>query len=248
MRTWHWLAASIVWCASCADAGDGDAGDTDAGDTDAGDTDAGDAGMSDAGRLGMLTPEELATAEAEEDIAALECSVFEPCGGDPTGTWNIEGLCLDDVISVATAGVQNCHDILTAYERTASGTMTFTPEGALEMDLMITGKQRLVLDDACSERLYRSAVSEDSCATYEEQLNGGAATHVSSCTFDGHACACEVEVNNSLVFTGSYVVSAIWIDDRSMLAPFCVDGDTFSIEYQFSNRRFALDFTRAESE
>lgn len=257
MRTWHWLAASIVWCAGCADgespSSEGaapDSGDYDAGDYDGGDyDDAGgeDAALSDAGHWLSLTPEQKATDEAKGDIAALECDVFEPCGGDPVGTWNIAGLCLDDVISVATAGVQNCPGLLTSYERIPSGTMSFQDDGTYAMDLMITGRQRLRLDDACAERLY-DAPAQDACAMYEEHLNGGAATHVATCAMDGDACSCEVEVENSLVFEGFYRVSALWLNDNSMLAPFCVEDDTFSIEYQFSNRRFALHFTRAESE
>lgn len=260
MRFWK-LAVLLFGCAACAEVtspSDGSADEApDGGSTTDRDAavdahvadDAGtfeDASVAeDSGSWGQLDSEEIATASAQEDIALLECSEPVICGGDPSGTWNVTGLCVTNALDVATQSLQNCPGILTAYERTASGTMGFLADGVMEVDLTITGTQHMVLDHACTQRLYKKDASDEVCAKYEEQLTGGSATRVVACTFEDESCHCDVESESSLLFTGTYEVHGNTIDDGATFVPFCAHGDELMMLYGAGVRSTALTFTRS---
>lgn len=250
MRVSRYAFVLFCWCVGCDGAethgGGDDSGEPDDGGLDAANEDAG--GMAGTGGSIGLTPDQIATPEAIEDIAALECGTFDACGGEPVGTWNVRSVCVQDALNIATRGLQNCADLLVAYERTASGTVALLPDGTLEMDLTIEGTQELRLHDACAERIYGGVASDEVCATYEEQLNGNANEPAASCALDGDACACDVAITNSLMFSGTFTVEDNTIQDGSGPAPFCVDGDELTIEYGTAGRRIALTFERAATD
>jgi hypothetical protein len=161
------LAFFLVCCAACdgpeTHFPDGSAGeDDDGGSAGAGGSSA-DASVDAFVDWGLLEAEEIATPEAAEQIAALECGEFEPCGGDLVGTWNVEGFCVTSALNIATQGVQNCPGVLAAFERSASGTMRFSADGVQDADVTISGMQHLVLGDPCMQHLYHQDASEEAC-------------------------------------------------------------------------------------
>lgn len=176
--------------------------------------------------------EERATDAAREQINDYVCSVFDACGGDPVGEWTTRELgCNSEILDLAFDGLPNCRGVLTAYENGLVGSIKLGRNGEVELDFRYPGTRETVLDSECLEREYGSP-DEEGCLLHEIATGSGD-THETTCEYRNERCECTTEVNVTYAGSGTYTLSdgGRAIDDGATESPFCVAGDTLTIQF-----------------
>ena len=151
---------------------------------------------------------------AEVTIQFGGCTDFTACGGDPTGTWDYDSICIEDPF---------------ADVRDACGTITFE-------DTMGTARGRVRLDGATVSRdvtvmISATAIFDPSCAiagcdTIEGALRM-ALTSASCAANAGGGCDCAISETVRIDETDGYRVEGTQvITDDGTTYDFCVAGGT----------------------
>jgi hypothetical protein len=142
---------------------------------------------------------------AEVDIDGT-CSAFTACGGDPQGTYDYTGGCIEDVFAAA----RNACPALDTTNATVNvkGSIYFTGN-ALSRDVTVTIGGALTFPQSCTLGM---------CSTLEAQLKG--AFDSVSCT-GSSACTCTVSKTEVEKDATTYTIQGSTATTA--------DGDTYSI-------------------
>ncbi|WP_437731824.1 hypothetical protein [Sorangium sp. So ce1335] len=170
------------------------------------------------------------------DPGAAACGEVPACGGDPTGSWTIEGRCTDEPAfsgnSSSCDGVLSFADVeyIGHAEFNADFTyvITYTPRGPVR----IARRMSCLVDDGVQK----------TCAEFDEDMQDLPLADESpfqsgSCAMTGEDCVCELFLREDpITETGVWQVVGTtletyqdgeeWgVEDR----PFCVDGSSFTL-------------------
>lgn len=172
-----------------------------------GSTAAGDGGVSSGGDGSATdgTRPPASTVEAPIDIDGT-CPAFSACGGDPQGTFDYTGGCIDDVFANLR---QSCPALDTSkLDVTVKGSITFAGK-ALTRDVTVKMTGDIVFPEICTM---------GQCALLEGQLKG--VFDSVSCTGSA-ACTCTVANDERDADATTYSISGSTLTTT--------DGDTYEI-------------------
>jgi hypothetical protein len=156
---------------------------------------------------------------------------FSPCGGDPSGTWQIEEVCTDSTTLAQNPFGEQCPDAVYEIDLTIAGTVELTGERLISsttqtLDIAFTVPKSCIQGAPCD------ALAND----------GADGDNVVTCNDTGAACACEqTEVDESDDPMGDpYVVegnTVVQTDDDDPSAEvtrldFCVAGDRMTVRVE----------------
>lgn len=227
----HVIPFFALFLGLACDSGDSGAPQTPRPGANAGSSGAGDGdGDGDGDRDDNVPSEERASEEGRAQVDDYVCGSFDPCGGDPVGTWDAREIgCNSDILELALGSTVPCRGALTAFELGISGRMEIGRDGSISLDFQYPGSREEVLDAECLEHVYRSA-DERACDLHESR-NSNSDTHETTCVFENDRCACMTEVNVTYGGSGSYSLggAGTTIDDGATESPFCVTGDTLTL-------------------
>lgn len=155
------------------------------------------------------------------DIA--QCSdPFAACGGDPTGTWNVEAVCdpgLSEIMAMCPSAT---------YEVSADrsyGVITLDGNGTYDRDYHIDLDFSATIPESCIEPL--------TCDVLPGFSNG----LVDSCTDAGDACDCQGTYVGDDAATGTWVKDGDdVITDGSERTELCIVGDAADTLHQDGTR------------
>lgn len=205
------FTACLAACDSPSTAPDDDAGsraDTGTPDPDAGhvvDVDAG-GGDEDAGQ----PPGTDAGTPSEVTIRFAGCEAFVACGGDPSGTWTYEDICIEDpfpAVRDACAGAT-----VEDPSGTASGRVTLAA-GAVVREAHVTLSGTIVIPASCAV-VGCSNIQAALSSTYES----------ASCTGGPTGCRCTVSDEIDILESDTYTVDGSTLHAGGRSYEFCVDG------------------------
>ena len=160
---------------------------------------------------------------------------FTACGGDPTGTWTVVGVCLDGDLAAAENGLRSaaCATQTTGADVSATGSAMYTAATASADAVVIynettTERSTESISPACATDSYGvTTLDANGCAQIQTTLKNGDAEKTVACSLSGGNCDCRVtimhvsKVQNLITITGSNIVES---DDTTY--DFCVTGNT----------------------
>lgn len=181
--------------------------------------------------LGLLL---LATAcgKSEDDnaneVSLTSCEeVFDACGGDPTGSWSLERICVDgsltDAVGAYFSEYPSCENSVREAELTTAAGVTYT-----ETDFDRTGsatlKAKIEITEDCFREQAGGTLTSLTCMAYGQMMEGQSGM-TGTCSYDGTVCVCNASVTEPLNASGTYSIngSEIVEEDGKTLA-FCAAG------------------------
>lgn len=218
----RWAAALYLLCAMVAvGCGDDDADDGHTDDHDA--------------AAGAGAPRSPAAGSGSSRDAAREdrtCPVFEPCGGDPEGTWTVQDVCLNNgrELFASTIGPA-CASAYQSASVAGEGRYELA-DGQASSEFELSTSVVLAFDDSCIQSILgKSATAASQCANLAAALSTDPNFASVACDVEGAKCVCELAAPQvSSGDDGAYQVrdNELIIDGKPV--PFCVDGETMTIK------------------
>jgi hypothetical protein len=157
---------------------------------------------------------------------------FKPCGGDPSGTWDIVSACLEgDLLAslnaAAGADYPDCAGGVSAASVTLTGSVTYGA-GTYSYDAQSNVAETVTYTPKCYSSVSPgSTLSTSTCNGIQQALilDAGA---TASCTY-ATSCNCQLTVANVNTSSGTYQVSGSTItEDTGSSYDFCVNGNTMT--------------------
>lgn len=168
---------------------------------------------------------------------AAACESFKACGGDVVGTWQLDGVCLEELDQLLgnMTDQPECNDFIRTGRIHPQGTYTFGSDGMyMTTGASFTFELDVVLTSACASALNGTKIVVDSavCQRFESNFAmEGTTIAAASCSFGANRCACTVNsVPMAIDEAGTYSVTGTDLVDASGPSPFCVDGNTLTIK------------------
>ena len=176
-----------------------------------------------------------------DPVPEKEVCEFEACGGDPAGTWSLEGEC----------GFEGRTDIdpecpgafLQAEGVGLSGQsdLSFEDDGSWGLTYNLTGSFQFFVPKEC--------LGEATCEDVEGRLHLPQSDNW-ACPDTGEACDCLIPTETSLNDGGvrdswrveGNTIIATDTDDEDQVFEFCIEGDTMTVK---DGDGFVLTFSRA---
>ena len=158
----------------------------------------------------------------DDDVDGAQCGTFASCGGDLTGTWNIQGVC------GASEAFEGCEDAVIETDVNYDGTLTFNTDGTYAVASTTTGSATFKLPASCL-----SDSGLESCDQLEAFFGEGA-----DCTgTPATSCDCNVPVDETINESGAYTTSGPTVmltptDGDPTTSDYCVNGDTLTTREQ----------------
>jgi hypothetical protein len=155
---------------------------------------------------------------------------FTACGGDPTGSWQITGICLDasltTILNEAWAS-PSCAGSVESASLSLSGTVTYNA-GTVTYDQTTVTSMKASYYLACmAETLGVSSPDATGCAALQASLDDGSGP-AASCTFSD-ACHCEVTESATNQAANGYTTAGASITESDgSTYDFCVTGAAMS--------------------
>jgi hypothetical protein len=174
------------------------------------------------------------------------CSgTFKGCGGDVTGKWSIDGICIEGDIKSLMAEEFNsedvppeCSDIFQSVSADMSGTVEYA-NGNQISDVSTTMKMKIKYTSACLSAQSGTSMkmTQSLCDTLESSMNSDASSDddskmTTSCSFST-SCNCTITMSGQTKDTVGYTVSGSTITtDDGETAEYCVSGKNLTIRQQ----------------
>jgi hypothetical protein len=159
-------------------------------------------------------------AEQSAPTGAL-CSEGGACGGDPTGTWDADELCVDFEF---VSSILDCDDWeLSSTAFRVRGVARFDEDWTYRANLSYDGASQISVSDACVSE----ATGGSGCDAYAAVLlaRGELFLETAECEEAGAACACTLAL-----IPIDWPLSGDWDGDTARLSgggegEYCVEGD-----------------------
>jgi hypothetical protein len=162
-----------------------------------------------------------------------ECPAFKSCGGDPAGEWTVDNLCVTEPqgLFAATVSQAACSSALKGVKDVdGSGTYKLGADKNAVSGIIVSGTASFSFSDACAKALGVAQSAASECPKIEAEFKKESAVKSAVCTPGGSNCDCEITSDLSLAGNGSYTVSNNEIMVSGLTQPFCVEGDTLTIQ------------------
>jgi len=163
----------------------------------------------------------------------LRCESFEACGGDPTGSYTIESVCVEGFEESFLATLpSDCHEGLLEVSHAATGTTTFDEDGDFTSDVEVVSSIRFSIDTPCWQALSELDTEMDAltCGLIAPQLaNYGLSS--GTCEFSDTACICDAEMVTAEADAETYEVdgSELLIGDADPMS-FCATSSQIAVQ------------------
>ena len=170
-------------------------------------------------------------------------SSFTACGGDPTGIWDIVGVCVQgDIAAAANAeyasSASQCSDICTGAKPAAQGSVTFSA-GNYQPNAVVSLTETLVVSDSCYAALWGQSWTAASCTTLAQDLSQQAGT-TATCTPTSTSCDCVYETVLAAQSDTYTVSGSLLVASDGTTTEFCVQGSTMTQRDWFGNSAYAV--------
>lgn len=154
-------------------------------------------------------------AGVRNDLAL--CESFSPCGGDPAGSWILDGFCIVD----EDTRFDECPGATVERSLSRSGSVELNPDSSYQVDF--TGNTRFTLSVSGS---CLTGVTDCSSLQQEDESLSCTGDPASSCTCTGEDVSVDMTTgtwavsDNTIAFTG---------EDGTETLGFCVEGNTLTL-------------------
>ncbi len=168
-------------------------------------------------------------ADANGDASTTCDESFEPCGGDPTGTWDVVNVCVQgDIVAAANAAYASdstsCSGLCKSVSLSAQGSVTYD-SGSYEPSALTSISETLTVTSSCFAALSGESWTNTSCTTFAQLLESDGNT-TAVCSQASAGCNC-VYTTNSAAQGDTYTVSgSSLVASDGTTTEFCVQGST----------------------
>jgi hypothetical protein len=167
-------------------------------------------------------------------ITSTLCTeTFTACGGDPTGTWSVAGVCLDGDLAVAMNSQRSaaCTTQTTGADVSATGSAIYTAMTASADAVVIynettTARSTESISPACATESFGvTTLDASGCTQIQTMLKNNDPEKTVACSLSAGNCNCRVtlvhkkNVQNLFTMTGSNIVEDTTYD-------ICITGST----------------------
>jgi hypothetical protein len=175
-------------------------------------------------------------SSGEGPIMATLCTeAFTACGGDPTGTWDVAGVCVDGDLAAALNSQRSaaCMSATTAVDLKATGSVTYmgtAPDTLVVYKTTVTMRSTESISPACATEAFAvTTLDAAACTQIATSLKNVdpdlAAETTVSCSLAGGNCDCRTTIadvqmeQKFITVTGSNILES---DDQTY--DFCING------------------------
>ena len=158
---------------------------------------------------------------------------YTPCGGDPTGTWNVKNACAQNDVASSmnnylASQSPKCSDAVKSADATMTGTVQFA-SGTVTYDTKTVINMNATLSASC---LSSQGVPIANAATCNAVASGMASQGVTgTCTPSGSTCVCALTSTQTNTSSDTYTVSGSTFTEGSGNSyPFCVKGNSMTVQ------------------
>ena len=168
---------------------------------------------------------------------------FAACGGDPTGTWDIVGVCVEgDLAAAANSSYASdsaeCSSLCTGATLAAQGLVTYGA-GSVQPNAILSLTETLAMTAGCYAALSGETWSSTSCASFAQGLDQQSGT-TATCSSGSSMCNCAyVTVLSSTVDTYT-VDGSLLVASDGTTTEFCVQGSTMTQRDSIGDNTFAV--------
>jgi hypothetical protein len=171
-------------------------------------------------------------------ITSTLCTdTFTACGGEPTGTWTVGGVCLDADLAAGFNSERTgaCTSQTTGADVSATGTVTYmAPMAGLDPAVMynatITLRTTESISPACAMEAYGvTTLDAAACTQLATLLKANDPERTLTCAMAGANCDCRLTYVHKKMGQNLYTITGSTIsesDDSSY--EFCVNGNTLT--------------------
>ena len=176
--------------------------------------------------------------------AASACSeVFTACGGDPTGIWDIESVCIDgDLIAATNADYASistvCAQLCSGATLSARGAVTYNA-GNFEANAILGLSETLGITAECYAALSGSTSTSASCTNFMQNLNEEAGT-VAACSTNGTGCDCSYTTAVAAAADTYSISGTMLVASDGTTTEFCVQGSTMTQRDSFGEGAYVV--------
>ena len=184
------------------------------------------------------------TSSLANGNSASACSeVFTACGGDPAGTWDIIGVCVQgDLASVANtsyaADATQCSSLCTTATLAAQGSVTYNA-GTVQPNAVLSLSETLQMTANCYAALFGTAWNSTSCAAVARTLDQQTGT-TATCSAETAGCDCTY-VTIMPASADTYTVDGtVLVASDGSTTEFCVQGSSMTQRDTLGNNTYAV--------
>jgi hypothetical protein len=163
------------------------------------------------------------------------CETFEPCGGDPEGSWTIVDTCLETPGEIPLLDVEGCEDAVQGVGVDVVGTRTYE-NGEVTFDQVATVRVAAIVSDACAAAVSMAMQEVDAnelCPFLPAlaALNMDTPFERIDCAVVDEQCNCDLYLNaETTTTTTTYVVDGSHITQGDGAEyDFCQEGDSLIV-------------------
>lgn len=161
------------------------------------------------------------------------CTALKPCGGDPVGDWTVEDVCVKEPQKLFAAAINQpaCSAALKSTDNiVGSGIYQLGADKNAMSTISVSGTAEFSFNDGCVKALAIAQSAASECSKVEAEFKKQSAVKSAVCAAAGSNCDCTIMSDLSFAGNGSFTVSNNQIMVRGLTQPFCVAGDTLSLE------------------
>jgi hypothetical protein len=182
------------------------------------------------------------------------CSKFSACGGIITGSWSVEGACIDNAMALLGGSINQpeCAGLISDFRPEASGSYTFNADQTYSSDLKLSYDLELRVTQSCVSAIAKTSVMVSSalCSALQSQfMTQGSPFTSSTCTLEAGGCTCNlVGMENDSMASGRYTLNQTNLVDESdgSSDPFCVTGDSLlQISHSVAGTVFTISLKKS---
>lgn len=172
------------------------------------------------------------------------CPAFKSCGGDPTGNWTSDDVCVSnpEKVFAATVNQAACSSALKSVKDVGtSGEYQLGSDKNFNSSIVVSGTANFSFSDACIKALGIGTSAAGDCSKVQSEFMKQNGVKSASCSASGGNCDCEITSDLGEPSKGSYAVSGTNITASGVAEPFCVSGN--ELKLQLSQGGTTLTFT-----
>jgi hypothetical protein len=182
---------------------------------------------------------------AGNDVPA--CGGFKACGGDPSGTWSVQDVCVENAAEVYAKELGGeCASSFRSADVTGSGTYELGADMQASSVLTLGATVVLAFNDACVKSLGVTGSAASECKNLENDLKDNADFSGATCNVAGAMCNCTVTATPKMVMgEGAYAVeSGNTIVIKGASQAFCASGNTLTVQVVVEGAKATFTFTK----
>lgn len=168
------------------------------------------------------------------------CTTFSACGGDPTGTWQSQDLCLPDDFAdqVLMDLPAECEGSITVDNVSSNTTLTFGADGTFTETGSATTELAMRFSQACISAAGGQPADELLIGLFCDQVrdaladNAGMGPAEATCEVVDSSCTCATRQETAVDEGGQFTIEGtqiVYASEGGTSGSFCVQGDQLTI-------------------